>query len=109
MYFMAEQLFSRILPLALDGSWAAVQVLEQSIKWKAAVMQTTLHSAGAAVLPYKKPLMKIIAALFAAPSKVLYHQCSRHDGHCIPCACHQLCPVSLHPCLITQRQQSSVS
>ena len=48
-----------------------LQVLEQSVKWKAAVMQTTLHSAGAAVLPHKKAIMKIIAALFAAPSKVL--------------------------------------
>lgn len=47
-----------------------VQVLEQNIKWKAAVMQTTLHSAGTAVLPHKKPLMKVITALFDAPSKV---------------------------------------
>jgi hypothetical protein len=46
------------------------QVLEQNIKWKAAVMQTTLHSAGTALLPHKKPLMKVIAALFDAPSKV---------------------------------------
>lgn len=49
---------------------AMLQVLEQSVKWKAAVMQTTLHSAGTAVLPLKKSLMKIIAALFAAPSQV---------------------------------------
>ena len=47
-----------------------MQVLEQNVKWKAAVMQTTLHSAGPAVLPHKKAIMKIIAALFAAPSKV---------------------------------------
>ena len=47
-----------------------LQVLEQNVKWKAAVMQTTLHSAGTAVLPLKKSLMKIIAALFAAPSQV---------------------------------------
>ena len=47
-----------------------MQVLEQNVKWKAAVMQTTLHSAGLAVLPHKKAIMKIIAALFAAPSKV---------------------------------------
>lgn len=33
-------------------------------------MQTTLHSAGTAVLPHKKPLMKVITALFDAPSKV---------------------------------------
>ena len=47
-----------------------MQVLEQNIKWKAAVMQTTLHSAGTAVLPHKKVIMEIIASLFAAPSKV---------------------------------------
>ena len=47
-----------------------MQVLEQNIKWKAAVMQTTLHSAGPAVLPHKRAIMRIIAALFAAPSKV---------------------------------------
>lgn len=47
-----------------------MQVLEQNIKWKAAVIQTTLHSASAAVLPHKKAIMKIVAALFAAPSKV---------------------------------------
>ena len=47
-----------------------MQVLEQNIKWKAAVMQTTLHSAGPALLPHKRVIMQIIAALFAAPSKV---------------------------------------
>ena len=49
---------------------SCLQVLEQNVKWKAAVIQTTLHSAGAAILPHKKVIMKIIAALFAAPSKV---------------------------------------
>ena len=49
---------------------AMLQVLEQNVKWKAAVMQTTLHSAGTAVLPLKKSLMKIMAALFDAPSQV---------------------------------------
>lgn len=86
-----------------------VQVLEQNIKWKAAVMQTTLHSAGTAVLPHKKPLMKVITALFDAPSKVgadqsIWSHCAsstltcclaglamftvRPIEWCGPCVCH---------------------
>ena len=70
-----------------------LQVLEQNVKWKAAVMQTTLHSAGTAVLPLKKSLMKIIAALFAAPSQVRcicnsLYACmgSAKPSNCVPAA-----------------------
>lgn len=69
-----------------------LQVLEQNVKWKAAVMQTTLHSAGTAVLPLKKSLMKIIAALFAAPSQV---RCIC-DSPCASSPTWYLRPPTLH-------------
>ena len=70
-----------------------LQVLEQNVKWKAAVMQTTLHSAGTAVLPLRKSLMKIIAALFAAPSQVgsfLSHFVQAHKASSPPIRCLRL-------------------
>ena len=62
-------------------------------------MQTTLHSAGTAVLPHKKPLMKVITALFDAPSKVGADQSIWSHGapSSLTCCLAGLAMCTVHP------------
>ena len=72
---------------AQNARWAhglfcdARQVQEASLKWKVGVAECTCAHLGPALLPFKARLSKVIAALFAAPSKVSAHTIALQASH----------------------------
>jgi hypothetical protein len=47
-----------------------VQVQEAGLKWRVSIAECTVMHLGPALLPFRPRILKVLAGLFAAPSKV---------------------------------------
>ncbi len=56
--------------VSLNGDCADMQVLETTLDWLVGLAAATALHLGPAILPLKSQIIRVLKALFAAPSKV---------------------------------------